>query len=168
MKVLFIRHAPAGDKAEYAAKGGDDSRRPLTAGGQAKMRKAAKGLANVVDAIDVIATSPLVRARQTAEIVAARFKTGKVVQLAELSPGVSPKDALSRLSTLGRARVLAAVGHEPHLSSVVDLALTGGKGLKLELKKGACCLVEFPGKPEAGTGRLIWALAPAQLRGLAT
>ena len=167
MKVLFIRHAPAGDKARYAAKGGDDAKRPLTAAGREKMRKAAKGLLSVVRSIDLIATSPLVRARQTAEIVAERFGGTKIAQVAALSPGVSPKDTLSRLAALGLTPVLAAVGHEPHLSSVVALALTGGAGLRLELKKGACCLVEFPDKPEAGAGTLLWLLAPAQLRELA-
>lgn len=166
MKVLFIRHAPAGDKAKHAAKGGDDSQRPLTAIGRIKMRKAAKGLARLVDSIDTIATSPLVRARQTADIVAAKFKTAKLVEIGELAPDVEPKDTLARLAALGRAKVIAAVGHEPHLSSVIAHAVCAGRGLRLELKKGACCLVDFPGKIAAGAGTLLWALPPAHLRKL--
>src|SRR5262249_17271331 len=73
MNLLIIRHATAQDKGEWAKSGRSDDERPLTGEGRRKMAQTAKGLRNVVDQIDVLATSPLVRARQTAEIVAEEF-----------------------------------------------------------------------------------------------
>lgn len=166
MEALFIRHAPAGDREKFTAKGGDDAQRPLTPAGRWKMKKAARGLAKVVGVPDALAASPLVRARQTAAIVAQVFGISKPLQIAELSPGRAPQDLVKRLQTMGRTRLVALVGHEPHLSTTIG-HLIGAKGLKLELKKGGCCLVRFSGKPAAGAGTLIWSLAPAHLRKLA-
>ncbi len=167
MQVLFIRHAPAGKRSKHAAAGGNDSERPLTPAGRRKMKKAARGLSRLMRSPDVIATSPLARARQTARIVCDAFSGSRLIELAELSPGRSPHDLLDSLRGMGRTRVLALVGHEPSLSGCVDFLTTGGKGLRVELKKGACCLLEFNDKPAAAAGRLLWSLTPSQLRKLA-
>jgi len=166
MRVLFIRHAPAGDRAEYAKTGKSDGGRPLTSAGRKKMRKAARGLTRLMPSLDIVATSPLRRAWQTSRIVAEAFDGARLIELAELSPTSHPKELAARLRTLADAKVIALVGHEPHLSSAVDYMTTGGRGLRLELKKGACCLVEFEHKPEMGAGTILWSLAPAHLRKL--
>lgn len=167
MQVLFIRHAPAGKRSKHAAEGGHDAERPLTSEGRRKMKKAARGLARLMRPPDIIATSPLARARQTARIICDAFGGPRLVELSELAPGSAPKDLLDRLRGFGRAPLLALVGHEPHLSGCVDYFTTGGKGLRLELKKGACCLLRFDAKSSAGTGTLLWSLTPSQLRKLA-
>ncbi len=73
MRLLVIRHGPAGDRDEFAKTGKDDSERPLTTDGKAKMRRAARGLRALVPHIDVLASSSHVRAHQTARIVAGAY-----------------------------------------------------------------------------------------------
>jgi phosphohistidine phosphatase len=167
MQVLFIRHAPAGKRSKHAAEGGNDSERPLTPAGRWKMKKAARGLSRLIKSPDIITTSPLARASQTARIVCDALGGPRLIELSELKPGSAPKDLLDRLKGFGRTPFMVLVGHEPHLSACVDYATTGGKGLRLELKKGACCLLRFDDKPAAGTGTLLWSLTPSQLRKLA-
>jgi phosphohistidine phosphatase len=166
MQLLFVRHAPAGDRAKYAKTGRPDAERPLTPAGIRKMKKAARGLKRILSTLDLVATSPLKRARQTAHIVADAFSAVKIAEFEELSPSREPKELAARLRSLKGARVVALVGHEPHLSSAVAHMISGGSKLRLELKKGACCLVGFDRTPEAGAGTLLWSLAPAHLRKL--
>ena len=86
MKLLVIRHGPAGDREAWATEGRDDRLRPLTPDGKKEMRQVAKGLRTLIPGIDLIATSPLVRAAQTAEIVAKQYATESVA-LEALAPG---------------------------------------------------------------------------------
>jgi phosphohistidine phosphatase len=71
-----------------------------------------------------------------------------------------------RISPAAPDITIAAVGHEPHLSGLVSLLLTGRAGAVIELKKGAACLLDLGEQPAAGKARLLWALTPAQLRRL--
>src|SRR5580692_8521046 len=73
LDLLIVRHGPAGDRDEWAASGKDDDERPLTARGIREMRRAARGLRRLVGSVDAIGTSPLVRARETAEILGRAF-----------------------------------------------------------------------------------------------
>lgn len=86
MQVLVVRHAIAEQQEEFARTGKDDSQRPLTDDGRRKVRRGAAGLRAVVPAIDVLATSPLLRAVQTAEILAAVYNGRNMVTVKELSP----------------------------------------------------------------------------------
>ncbi|MGH8609545.1 MAG: histidine phosphatase family protein [Gammaproteobacteria bacterium] len=86
MQVLVVRHAIAEQREEFARTGKDDCQRPLTDDGRRKMRRGAAGLRAVVPAIDVLATSPLLRAVQTAEILAAVYNGRNLVTVKELSP----------------------------------------------------------------------------------
>ena len=89
MQVLVVRHAIAEQQEGFARTGKDDSRRPLTDDGRGKMHRGAAGLRAVVPAIDVLATSPLLRAVQTAEILAAVYNGRNMVTVRELSPTAS-------------------------------------------------------------------------------
>ena len=86
MKLLLVRHAIAEDRREFEATGRDDALRPLTAEGREKMREAALGLRTVVPSIDVLATSPLVRAADTAGIIARCYQGLATTTLEELRP----------------------------------------------------------------------------------
>jgi hypothetical protein len=86
VQVLVVRHAIAEQKEEFARTGTDDSQRPLTGDGRRKMRRGTAGLRAVVPTIDVLATSPLLRAVQTAEILAAVYNGRNMVTVKELSP----------------------------------------------------------------------------------
>jgi phosphohistidine phosphatase len=166
MRVLVVRHGLAGDRDEFAFTGRPDSERPLTKDGREKMKKAASGLTRVVDALDLVATSPLVRAVQTAEIVADVFGGMDLTICDELSPERSPDDVLPWLRGHDRDVSLALVGHEPHLGFLVGLLLTGRHESFVELKKGAAVLLEFEDPPAPGGATLLWALPPGVLRRL--
>src|SRR5262245_21618040 len=123
MKLLVIRHGIAADSTP-------DSERPLTRKGRRRMKQAADGLRALVPDLDAVATSGLVRARQTAEIVARRWSIEP--ELVEL---LQPEASLERLvEWLNHSEhdLLAVVGHEPGLSTLVK-RLTGGQ---VTLKKG--------------------------------
>jgi phosphohistidine phosphatase len=167
MKLLVIRHAIAEDQEIWAKTGESDDQRPLTDAGRKKMKRAAKGLKQEVDSIDLLATSPLTRAVQTAEIVARRFKGSPTTVATVLAPDQSNESFLEWLRSIDRAELVAIVGHEPHLSKLVSWLVSGRDGSVIELKKGAACLLEFEGLPASGSARLLWALTPDQLRTLA-
>src|SRR6187455_763171 len=99
MNVLVIRHAIAEDRKDFArrSKGADDGLRPLTKDGRRKMRSAARGLACLVPTVDVLASSGLKRAQQTAAIVGVHYPKSKGVRLAELSPNKQVKQLLTWL-----------------------------------------------------------------------
>lgn len=166
MRLLVIRHGVAGDRDEFAFTGRPDAERPLTRDGREKMRRAAAGLASIVSDLDLIATSPLVRAVQTAEIVADAFAGRDIVTLDELSPERPPDDLLPWLRSRDPEASIAVVGHDPHLNFLVGWLVTGRHENFVELKKGAAVLLEFDDPPAAGGAMLIWALTPSVLRKL--
>lgn len=165
MELILVRHAPAGDREAWAKKKRSDDLRPLTEEGRRKMKKAARGMSRISPKLDAILTSPLLRAAQTAKILASCYKGTKTSALATLKPDASFDDLLEALRDYPPQASLALVGHAPHL---VNLAawLSGGEGFALELKKGGACLITFKGALKARGGRLAWLLAPAQLRKL--
>lgn len=164
--LLIVRHAPAGSAAQKAAwkrSGQPDERRPLTKEGTEKMREAAKGLSRIVEPPEAIATSRLTRAKQTAEILRSRLKA-PILEIEELGPEAEP-EALARWLAARKEKCLVLVGHEPHLSLTIAW-LCGADRPFTELKKGQAACFELH-RPEPGGARLLWSLAPAQLRRLA-
>jgi len=169
MELLVIRHGVAEDREEYARQGKDDSLRPLTDEGRWKMERVARGLRHVVPSLDLVATSPFVRAEQTARIVAAAYDDADVIHVDTLTPDGVPDEFLAWLGEHRSAGHVAAVGHEPHLGALVAWLVTGqwAEG-RIALRKGGACLVELEGERlRAGEGRLLWLLTPAVLRKLA-
>ena len=166
LQVLIIRHAIA---ADAPSAGAADELRELTDKGRRKMRGAAAGLKRVLgrDLPDAIVTSPLLRAKQTAEIVADALDVKEVETADALAAGAGAASILRWLSRRRPAgECLAIVGHEPDLSRLIGLATSGEPRSTIELKKGAACLIEFPSAIRPGAAQLRWALAPAQLRKL--
>ena len=166
MKVLVIRHAIAEDRRKFAKTGEDDGLRPLTPRGRRRMRTGARGLRRVAPKLEVLATSPLVRAVQTAEVVAAAYEDLKVVRLPHLTPEGSVHALLKWLKERKHDSTVALVGHEPQLGGFVSWLLTGLTDSFVPLKKGGACLVELRDQVRPGRGRLLWSLAPGQLRRL--
>jgi phosphohistidine phosphatase len=166
VKLLIIRHGPAGDRAEWEAKGRDDRLRPLTPAGKKEIRRISKGLAELVPEIDILASSPLVRALQTAEIVADRYEC-EPVTVDALAPGNDPAKVIRWLGEQRSAEVMGLVGHEPDLSTLTSLLLAEKGSSFLILKKSGACLLELAVPVRAGGGKLEWLLTPAVLRGLA-
>jgi phosphohistidine phosphatase len=159
MKLILIRHARAEERALFRR----DRTRALTEDGRRRMRKAARGLCALLSGVSQIATSPLLRARQTAEIIASVCDGLKVAPLPELAPGVPARDLLAWLHTQPEDAVLALVGHEPDLGQLAGLLLCGRSIGFIKFKKGAAALIEFADAPAAGKGTLTWLLTATQL-----
>jgi phosphohistidine phosphatase len=167
MNLYLMRHgiALASDDPSVT----HESERPLTNKGVKRMRKAVKGLARLNVSFDAVLTSPLLRARQTAEIVASAL--GIEDHLEEIS-GLAPESTVEHL-LFGLARYqdrehLLLVGHEPLLSSTA-LQLLGGRQpakLDFDLKKGSLCRIEVETLSTAKPGKLHWLLTPKQLRSM--
>jgi phosphohistidine phosphatase len=167
--LLVVRHAIAEDRDAAAARGLDDGDRPLTDEGRRRMERGARALARLVPEIGPIASSPLLRAWQTAEILRdALAEPPEVVACEALLPAAAPAELVGWLARIVHRRAaVAVVGHEPHLGLAVSWLLAGDDRSFVRLKKGAACLVELPALPGPGSARLLWSLAPAQLRALA-
>lgn len=135
MNIYIIRHAIAVDEgtSDYES----DSERPLTDKGRKKMRQIAKGLRSLGVEFDLILSSPYVRARETAEILADVFKMKKKIDFSDnLIPMGNPELLITEVNEKYSAESMAVVGHEPHLSALVGL-LAGENGkLDVTLKKG--------------------------------
>lgn len=166
MQLLLIRHGIAEDAERFAESGGSDDQRPLTEIGRKKMRKGASRLRSQLTGIDLLASSPLLRAKQTAEIVAAAFGGLAIQEQAELSPEGSLDALLDWLRAMPETHTVALVGHDPHLNLLAGAVLLGTPREMLNLKKGGAVLIGFEGRAVPGTGLLHWLLTPAQLRGL--
>lgn len=162
MNLLIFRHGIAED---IGPDGSDESRR-LTEEGIAKTRKGAEGLARIAPHPDAMLTSPLIRAKQTADIL------GEVLQCQPRvmqSLAYGPASAIARDLRRRRDATVLIVGHEPTLSYLIELLLTGQEPTGImQMKKAACACIETP-LPETGvTGgsKLLWLASPKMLRGL--
>jgi phosphohistidine phosphatase len=166
MMLLLVRHGPAGDRAAWRALGKEDFLRPLTAEGRVRTRAAARGLARVSASPQALATSPLVRAVQTADHVARSFEVEAAEELHAILPDAAPSAVMPWLTARRGLDLVALVGHEPHLGRLATWLLARSRTPFLELKKGGACLLDLGSRPRAGGARLVWMLAPAQLRRL--
>lgn len=164
MKVVLVRHGIAEERDDFASSGQPDELRPLTDNGASRMKRAARGIRELMDSLDLIATSPLTRANQTAQILGKQYKDVPIVVVPALSPEHDFDGFLDWLRKLEDAGAVAAVGHEPHLSSLVSWLLTGNGASFFEMKKGSAVLIEFEGEVRAGGAQLRWFLTPSQLR----
>src|SRR2546423_12982883 len=162
MQLLIIRHGTAED----APPGGDDASRSLTKAGKQEMKEVAAGLKTLVDSLDVIAASPLLRAQQTAEIVAQSYGDPPIETVDALVPGHDPIEISEWLARHASANTLALVGHEPHLGILVTWFMTGAKNSRVALGKGGAALLEFSTRVSAGSGVLQLLLTRSELRRL--
>jgi len=164
MELLIIRHAIAFERDRLRWR--DDGARPLSPAGIRRSRKAAAGLKELSKAPDRLLTSPLVRARQTAQILTDVAGWPQAEETPELSPGGG---ALAVLTLLGKDRSerVAIVGHQPGLGALLTACLLGeAAALPIEMKKNAVACVSFEGSARAGRAALKWLATPRMLRGL--
>lgn len=164
MQLLIIRHAIAEDREEFARGGESDDARPLTAFGKQRMVRNTRGLRRVVPTIDLLATSPLVRAVQTAGIIGDAYGITEVAVCEAMRPERPMKDFAWWLGRNREHDVVAVVGHDPHVSVLATWLLTGLEEPRVLFKKGGCLMVEIANTAAGAT--LLWAIAPAQLRRL--
>jgi phosphohistidine phosphatase len=167
MHLLVIRHAIAEDRDSFSKTGQEDDLRPLTPEGRYKMVQCAEGLRTIAPKISLIATSPLTRARETAEIVAEEYGLDIHSTTDALRPKAPLEDFVEWIAEHDHP-VVAVVGHEPQLSALVTWLISGVDDSHLELKKGGACFLAFKGAPKKCSGTLEWALHPNHLRKIAT
>ena len=161
-ELYLIRHGIAEDRGDAWP---DDSKRPLTEEGIARLRKIARGLQRFGVAIDVLVTSPFVRTRQTAEVVAATFDPRPPIVTAEsLTPGGSYQALLADLEKQSRRKRIAVVGHDPSIGEIAARLI--GSRHALAFKKGAVCRIDVETLPPAGPGTLRWFATPRLLRAI--
>jgi phosphohistidine phosphatase len=158
-RIYFLRHGKAAPRGTWE---GDDGLRPLTPEGEALMRREAAGLRRLGVAPDAIVTSPLVRARETAAIVAEALGVhDRLFEDARLAHGFDAR-CLERIAAARpEATDLMVVGHEPEFSATIAELIGGGF---VDIKKGGLARVDVSG-PGLEDGVLAWLLTPALLAG---
>jgi phosphohistidine phosphatase len=167
LELYLVRHAVAAERGpDYP----DDNLRPLTQQGVTKFARAVAGRRAFGVTLDVVLTSPLQRARDTADLLVAGLRPKpKLVVVDALAPDHTLAEvlaAVAKVASTGRgASRLALVGHEPDLGAMAA-KLLGARGT-MEFRKGAVCRIDVDRAMPSGPGTLRWFLPPRALRGLA-
>jgi len=165
MDLYILRHAIAAEREVPAS--GPDSARPLTRKGAKKMRRIASALKKLDISFDVILSSPFRRAKETAEIVAEVFKCDDILKFsAHLKVGGDQSALVKEINThYSKYKSVLIVGHEPYLSSLIGVLLSGDKGARVTMKKGGICKLSIPALKYGRCATLEWLMAPAQILG---
>jgi len=160
--IYLVRHGAAADQGPEFP---NDEDRPLTDDGIERFRVAVAGLRDLGVALDRVLTSPLVRAVQTAEILAARLETKvALVKTDALRPGGRHDAVMAALGRLPAGSSIALVGHMPLIGEIAARLI--GAREPPEFKKGSVCRIDVEELPPAAAGRLVWLLPPRALRAL--
>src|SRR5918996_3329085 len=156
--LYFLRHGIAVASEDDAA-GNSDNERPLTTKGVKRMRKASRGLRRLGIPFEAVLTSPLVGARQTAEIVVDTLNLGSILEeISELSPESSVDQLIFSLARFKDRKHVLLVGHQPLLGQAAVFLLSGKHRppISVMLKKGGICRVEVDSLPPTQPGTLHW------------
>ena len=162
MPTLYIvRHAIAEERGpEYP----DDTKRPLTRRGRVRMRRAVEGFRALRPGVELILTSPLVRAIHTAEILSSGLDDVSIESLPALAPDHSPRQVAEALAHASKANVMALVGHEPGLGRLAAWLI--GSRRPIPFRKGGIARIDVKTIPPAQDGTLIWHATPKLLRSI--
>ena len=159
-ELYLVRHAIAADRGSEWP---DDNKRPLTERGISRFKDGVKGLRRLDVALDEIFTSPLLRAKQTAELLAAGLEGKPSIKVLDaLGPGHTPSAVMTQLARVARRRRIALVGHEPDLGELAAHLI--GAGRALPFKKGGICRIDLGSLTSKRAASLTWFLPPTVLR----
>jgi phosphohistidine phosphatase len=164
VNIYFLRHGIAVERGAPGFE--DDSARPLTREGEKQLRKTSRALRKMKLEFDLILSSPLLRAKQTAEIVAKNLKLKKRLKFSdELKPDGSMKNLFRRLNELKPApKNLLLVGHEPYLSRLISILVSGGENTAIDFKKSGLCKLDVEKLRFGFCAKLAWLLTPKQMK----
>ncbi len=165
MILYIVRHAIAEQRDPNSSEE-EDSQRPLTDTGRKKFRQIARALGDLGTQINLILTSPYLRAADTARILQKKLDLDKdsLVRVDDLSPVGDPDRLIEQISEkYGTVENIALVGHEPGLSRLISVLLSGDPTLPITLKKGGVCCLSVDQLEYGRCATLEWLLAPAQL-----
>lgn len=158
VKIYLVRHGIASDRIGGAVL--NDGMRPLTDEGRTETKAVGKGLKKIGVKPDVMVVSPLVRTRQTAEILAEVLKVERPLEICNaLAPGGTPSTIFKFLQQFDKAQELMLVGHEPDVGAIVA-NLIGAHDLEIPFPKAGVCRVDIAGLPPNATGYLKWFVTP--------
>jgi phosphohistidine phosphatase len=170
MDLYILRHGLAGSREEWT---GPDAERQLTDKGRSRTTAAARGLARLGVAPDIILTSAYLRAAQTAQLTAAELHA-PVEDVPALEPGKLRKGYRALLQRCADHATVMLVGHEPDLSELIGTLIAGAEPARVELKKGACALLSLDGaslkskaEDEAHAATLLWLMTARALSSMA-
>ncbi|MCC6849967.1 MAG: histidine phosphatase family protein [Deltaproteobacteria bacterium] len=160
--LMLLRHAIAEDRSDT----GRDQDRRLTGEGKRKLRDVVAGMRALELPVERVVSSPLRRARETAEIVAEGYGLdGDVDVSCALEPGAGPDAALAALAGVGRPSGVVLVGHEPDLAALASTLLAGTPGLvRMGFRKAGLAGIVVATLPPRSAGTLEFFLTPGQLR----
>jgi phosphohistidine phosphatase len=162
VELYLVRHGIAADRGPEFP---DDAERPLTREGVSRMREESEALRALDISFDVILTSPLVRARQTAEALASALKPKPpILPVGALAPGANADALFDELARHARHERIALVGHEPDMGDLAARLI--GARQPIPFKKGAICCIEAGELPPGKPGVLRWFAPPRILRRL--
>ena len=163
MNLFILRHGIAAEPDAPGIK--TDAERPLVAKGEQRLREAAAAMDKMDLSFDTIISSPYLRAKQTAEIVAKHFKLQKKLEFSDdLIPGGNPQALIRQLNGLKPApENVLLVGHEPYLSRFIALLSSGSPAATIEMKKGGLCKLEVEELECGHCATLAWLLTPRQM-----
>lgn len=164
MNLYILRHAKAGERS---ARFPDDSKRPLTPDGEKEMFRVAKGMRKMELSFGLILSSPFVRAKRTAEIVAEVFKSNKLRLSKNLASGADARDLIHELNDDYHSfKNILLVGHEPYLSKLISRLSASDERLSLHFKKAGLCKLTVGELRFGRCATLEWLLTPKQLAAL--
>jgi phosphohistidine phosphatase len=164
MNIYILRHGIAVERDEWESK--NDAERALTAEGKKQLRKTCRAMEKMKLDFNLILSSPYMRARRTAEIVADKLNLKKRLKFSgELQPDGNAKNFFRQLNNLKPApESILLVGHEPYLSRTISLLISGNENAAVDFKKGGLCKLEV-GKLRTGKcATLAWLLTPKQMK----
>ena len=162
MNIYILRHGLAGEKgsSEYA----NDADRPLTSEGERKLSKITDAMKTLGLKFDLILSSPYVRTRQTAEIVAEAFKAREKLDFSKtLQPDGDPSELIKVLNRRKAPDSPLLVGHEPYLSSLISILISGDGRASVTLKKGGLCKLSAESLKYGRCASLRWLVTPKQM-----
>jgi len=163
MNLYLLRHGIA---VEPGTAGYElDSERPLTAKGESRLREAARAMEALELSFDLILSSPFLRARQTAEIIARNLKLRSKPAFSDaLTPEGNPRSLIQQLNGFRpEPGNVLLVGHEPFLGKLIALLAAGNTSLEIDFKKGGLCKLEAESLQYGRCAKLAWLLTPRQM-----
>ena len=165
MNIFVLRHGEAGTRTTVPSK---DFERPLTEAGRNEIERIAQSLSDLKVEFDLIATSPLRRAKETADIVARVYgekkKPTRLEVWNELKPESNRQELVAKLSKMRQDEDLLLVGHEPFLSNFIGEIIAGTPSARIVLKKGGIAKVQIVSFVPKVTGELRWLITPKHMR----
>jgi phosphohistidine phosphatase len=164
MNLFFLRHARA---CARSPKWRPDGARPLTREGEKKMFNVAGGIKSLELSFDLILTSPHIRAYRTAEILGESFGPKKVFETKNLVSEAEPKPVIDEINeNFSRLNEIVLVGHEPFMTRLISILLSGKEDLAIDLRKAGLCKLSIKTLHFGKCATLDWLMTPGQLAAL--